>query len=48
MYVCFRSEQTMEIDRRFYRFGKHGITDGQKLIEKRKYHCYVILVKYKW
>lgn len=45
IYVCFRSEQTMEIKRRFRRSGKHGTPDGQELVEKRKYyHCYIIFV----
>lgn len=41
--VCFRNEYTMDIGRRFRRSGKYGSADGEKPIEKRKYHAYIIL-----
>jgi len=45
--VCvFRREQTVEIKCRLRRPGKHGNSDGEKLIEKRKYlnYYYYLLI----
>lgn len=40
----FRREQTEEIKCRLRRPGKHGNSDGEKLIEKRKYLNYYYLL----
>jgi len=45
----FRREQTVEIKCRLRRSGKHGNSDGEKLIEKRKYlnyYYYLLMFAY--